>query len=142
MSRPHPPAVDRPGDEGRAARFESALPYVWVRDLARAQRYYTETLGFEVAYEAAWEENGKEVRVVGVQRGATRFELSICGCADHGHDGKAYFGVQVDDVSALHAEYSARGVAVTCELRTDEGEVSRFTIDDPDGNRVHFFAAW
>ena len=121
-------------------RLDRSLPYVWVRDLDAAKVYYTDRLGFEVAYEARWDGEGRPAGLVGVERDGATLQLSVCQCDDQRHDGLAFFAIEMKSgVDPLYAEYSAKQVKMRHELKLHDYGAKDFTLEDPDGNWIEFF---
>ncbi len=107
-------------------RFEHANPILNVSSLARSVEYYVDVLGFT---NAEW--GGGEFTCV------TRDGASIyLSEGDQGQPG-TWVWVGVDDVEALHNEYSGSGATI---LQTPENFPWAFEmkVSDPDGHVLRF----
>ncbi|TMD59743.1 MAG: VOC family protein [Chloroflexi bacterium] len=96
-----------------------------VRDLARAERFYRETIGFRpVAYHEG------VIAIFAV--GDTQTDLFLMPGEPH----EAEIDLISDDVDAMHTELVARGVE--CDAPRDEKRSGHrsFTFVDSEGNRV------
>jgi predicted enzyme related to lactoylglutathione lyase len=112
-------------DEKRT-RFEHANPILSVADLVRSVRYYVGVLGFT---NAEW--GGDDFTCV--SRDGASIYLSE---GDQGHPG-TWVWVGVDDVEALHDEYSQSG-AMIVEPPRDFPWAREMKIGDPDGHVLRF----
>ncbi|HEY8120251.1 MAG TPA: VOC family protein [Myxococcota bacterium] len=97
--------------------------YASVSDIARAKKFYRETLGWRLETDTPdvggfWFGNG--------------YFIAQQGGAPHGSGG-TYVTVRVDDVAAEHVQLRARGLAVG-ELRDFPWGERSFRFSDPDGN--------
>ena len=107
-------------------RFEHATPILSVADLVRSLRYYVGVLGFT---NAAW--GGDDFTCV--SRDGASIYLSE---GDQGHPG-TWVWVGVEDVEALHDEYSQSG-AMIVEPPRDFPWAREMKIGDPDGHVLRF----
>ncbi|MBM4383048.1 MAG: VOC family protein [Deltaproteobacteria bacterium] len=97
--------------------------YAAVSDLARAKKFYGETLGFRL--------NTDEPYVGGFWFGSGY--LVIGAMAPATGSGGTHVAVRVDDVDAEHSRLAQRGVAVGPVQDQPWGE-RNFRFSDPDGN--------
>jgi catechol 2,3-dioxygenase-like lactoylglutathione lyase family enzyme len=98
------------------------------RDIARAKRFYAETLGLEIETEG---ENDMEFR-------AGQVTLDIFDPASIGQPfapSTAGLALRVPDVAAARAELEAKGVQFDGETR-DTGVCHMAFFRDPDGNAL------
>ncbi len=109
------------------AQFKEVHPILPVTDLEAAVRYYTERLGFELAFR----DPSAPDAYVGVRRGGVELHLQLQREADMPNPGTLMLRFIVDDPDALHAEYEANGV-----LRDGEGTAVE---DKPWGTREFAF---
>jgi catechol 2,3-dioxygenase-like lactoylglutathione lyase family enzyme len=108
--------------DAKRTRFEHANPILRVVDLARSVRYYVDVLGF---VNAEW--GGDDFTCV------TRDGASIYLCeGDQGQPG-TWVWVGVEDVEALHDEYSQRG-AIIVEPPRNFPWAREMKVGDPDGH--------
>lgn len=103
-----------------------------VRDLAAAAAFYRDMLGFRIESETeGW---------CFLSRGACRLMLGHCADALPAgslgdHSWFAY--VHVDDVDALHAEFTARGLPLATPADKPWG-LRELLVMTPDGHRLMF----
>jgi predicted enzyme related to lactoylglutathione lyase len=102
-----------------------------VRDQDRALEFYTEKLGLEKRLDTMFgQERWIEVAppgsltTIALVRGPDQVRIGI----------DAQIRLTTDDAEATHADLRARGVDVDEEIL--RYPLSRFTLRDPDGNRV------
>jgi predicted enzyme related to lactoylglutathione lyase len=102
-----------------------------VRDQDRALEFYTEKLGLEKRLDTMFgQERWIEVAppgsltTIALLRGPDQVRIGI----------DAQIRLTTDDAEATHADLRARGVDVDEEIL--RYPLSRFTLRDPDGNRV------
>ncbi len=103
----------------------TAFPILYVRDVARAARFYEEAFGFEQTYR--WEDDYIALRRgdshLGLGRGDGRGGFELC--------------IYVDDVDAAAERLRALG-AVEVSAPADQPWDERLAyFDDPDGHRLH-----
>lgn len=109
-----------------------AMPVIDVSDVRAAEAFWLRA-GF--ASHGVW---GEPARFVIVQRGDVTLALSRAEQDPPPRNGWWAAYVYVDDLEALHAEFSAEGL-VPGEIRSPEHYGMRdFDLIDPDGNRVGF----
>lgn len=112
-----------------SAGMERAVPILPVDDLDEARRFYVDTLGFTVTFEAT--EDGK-TGLLGLARGTIALTLD-CPMAGHGRD--ACVAIHVEDADRYFAEWSAR-TAVMREPRDEPWGARTFDLADPFGNTL------
>jgi predicted enzyme related to lactoylglutathione lyase len=111
--------------EGRT-RFEHANPILSVRDLTRSVGYYVDVLGFT---NAEW--GGDDFTLV------TRDTAGIYLCSgDQGNPG-TWVWVGVEDVAALHEEYTRSGATILGPPRNFHWAYE-MRVTDPDGHVLRF----
>jgi len=99
------------------------VPQLEVRDVAAAQAYYREVLGFEVLW--IWLDGYGAV-------GRGEIELFFIREDEPSPSVTAAF---VDDADAIYAEYRANGAEIVEDIEDKPWAMREFTIRDPDGNR-------
>ena len=110
---------------------------VFVRDVMRSLRWYTDVLGFEIDYTY-----GDPPFHAQVRRDASAFNLrhtrSSPWSTDPADEDLLAVRLEVGDVKALFLEVRDRGATFHQALRTEPwGQVS-FIVRDPDGNLISF----
>ncbi|TFW17937.1 bleomycin resistance protein [Massilia arenosa] len=111
------------------ARYVIAVP-----DLERSAAFYRDMLGFTVHEigNAGWRFFVKDHCFI--MAGECRDAMPVADTGDH-----SYFAyLDVDDVDALHAELSAKGVELVKPLRSEVWGQREFGIRTVDGHRIMF----
>ena len=111
-------------------------PYAFVlavQDLAKSAAYYRDVLGFRISWEEATDWRLAERDGVRLMIGLCPNEKPAAEIGSHN-----WFGyVEIDDVSALHAELTNRGANCTA-LRDQPYGMREMTVTTPDGHRMVF----
>lgn len=109
-------------------KISQPTPELPVPDVRAAQRYYRDRLGFDIAW---YHEEG---RIGAVSHGecAIFFREREVRTA-------SVFWVFCDDVAATHADLARRGADILGPPETKPLGLRQFTVQDPYGNRFHFF---
>lgn len=103
------------------------VPELPVADVEKAQAYYHDVLGFEIAWILP------EKTMGAVHRDEVTLFLSRQKDASpHTH------WIFTPDVDASYEEMKERGAQITENLETKPWNMRQFTIEDPDGNRFIF----
>jgi catechol 2,3-dioxygenase-like lactoylglutathione lyase family enzyme len=104
------------------------VPELPVADVERAQRYYRDTLGFEIG----WLEPGKGIgsvsrgtAVIFFRRREPPFEPAVQW-------------VYAVDVDATYEELQSLGANIVDPLEKKPWGLRQFTVEDLDGNRFYF----
>ena len=105
--------------------IENVIPILRVGDLEASRRYYTETLGFALDWEAAG--------MISVSR--DHKSIMLCERAQ-GQPG-TWVWIGVDDADALFAELSAKGARIRSTPQSFSWAYE-FTVEDPDGHVLRF----
>ena len=116
------PATSPGRDPNGRTTFECANPILRVGDLSRSVRYYVDILGFT---NADWGGAGFTL----VSRDAAGIYLAEGGQGNPG----TWAWVGVEDVAALHREYSASG-AMILETPRNFPWAYEMKVGDPDGH--------
>lgn len=109
--------------------MERAIPILPADDLGVARGFYAGKLGFSVIFEAS---DDGVTGIMGLERGTIR--ITIDSPMD-GHGRDACVALEVEDVDAYHAEWSAR-VAVLREPKDEPWGARTFDLLDPFGNTI------
>lgn len=104
------------------------VPELPVVDVERAQRYYRDTLGFEVG----WLYPGSDIGAV------SRGEVGIFFRRRQPPFEPAVHWVFAEDVDATYAELKALGANIVEPLERKPWGLRQFTVVDLDGNRFYF----
>ncbi len=118
------------------ARLCSITPQFLVQNLDKALSFYTETLGFEIAFTYS-------DFYAGVARDGLVIHLKLSDEADPSRAFKqqhehldVYFST--DDVEALYQEYQSRGVSFLKPLQATPWGTREFVVQDGDGYILYF----
>ena len=131
----------RSGLAGAAAgaRVLVARPFVFVRDVSAACRYYTDTLGFEVAFAYGSPPYYAEVERDGVRVCIRYTRDALVDAARALREDVVLASFEVSDAKALCRELQERGAVFSQTLRVEPYGGRGFIVSDPDGNRLLFF---
>ena len=115
--------------EARRAFLAHPTPEIPVEDVERAQRYYHEVFGFDIA----WILPDGEMGAVGREgAGAIFFRKRPRPFQPAVH------WVFAPDIDATYKELSARGARIVEPLEKKPWGLRQFTVEDLDGNRFYF----
>ena len=103
------------------AMIENVTPILRVEDIARSRRYYVETLGFSLDWDAE--------AMISVSRDGK--SIMLCE-REQGQPG-TWLWIGVEDADALFAEVSARGARIRTPPRNFTWAYE-FQVEDPDGH--------
>jgi catechol 2,3-dioxygenase-like lactoylglutathione lyase family enzyme len=120
--------------------FLRAEPQLLVSDIDASLTFYSEKLGFSVAFRY-----GEPVFYAQVRRGRARLNLRYIDTpatdpAQITRDQILCATIALDDAGALFKEYKAAGVDFAEKLRTQPWGARTFIVRDPDGNLILFAA--
>jgi uncharacterized glyoxalase superfamily protein PhnB len=104
------------------------VPELPVADVERAQQYYRDALGFEIAWLTPDKGIGAVVRrpaTIFFRRRSLPFEPAV-------------HWIFAEDIDAAHQEFQARGANIVEPLEKKPWGLRQFTVQDPDGNRFYF----
>ena len=120
----------------------AAEPQLFVSDMALACRFYTDKLGFEIAFT-----HGDPVFYAQIRRGGGRLNLrNVSGPVfDTGFRTREPDALSatliLDQAKPLFLEFQEAGISFHQSLRTEPWGARTFIIEDPDGNSVEFCTA-
>jgi predicted lactoylglutathione lyase len=103
------------------AMIETLTPILRVEDLEASRRYYIQTLGFSLDWDAG--------AMISVSR--DRKAIMLCEGAQ-GQPG-VWLWIGVDDADVFFAEFSAKGAYIRSEPQ-NYGWAYEFEVEDPDGH--------
>lgn len=110
----------------RFGRIAAMLP---VKDMAKAEAFYTDVLGFKKVFE-----NGRPVGFMILKRDAGELHLTLQPIYKAPAFNVAH--MMVDDVDALHAACQNYGLRIIKRLQDKDYGLRAFVFADPDGNRI------
>ncbi len=118
--------------------FKETHPIIGTRDVRRAMAFYTQQLGFRIAFGAASEQpDAEHPNYVGYRRDAVEVHMQF---QYEDEMGTVRLCFLIDDPDVLFAEYRERGVPCRGEGACDTSWGTReFTCHDPDGNALTFY---
>ena len=103
------------------AMIENVTPILRVQDIEASRRYYIQTLGFSVDWDA------------GAMISVSRDGKSIMLCEGEQGQPGTWLWIGVEDADVFHAEFSAKGA----RIRNPPQNFSwayEFAVEDPDGH--------
>jgi len=113
----------------RGIRFGRIAAMLPVKDMAKAEAFYTGVFGFKKVFE-----NGSPTGFMILKRDAAELHLTL-----QPHYKAAPFNVahmMVHDVDALHALCKQHGLRIIKGLQDKDYGLRAFVFEDPDGNRI------
>jgi uncharacterized glyoxalase superfamily protein PhnB len=116
-------------DEARRAFLAHPTPEIPVEDVERAQRYYHEVFGFEIA----WLLPGGEMGAVGREGAGAIFFRKRTRPFE-----PAVHWVYAPDIESTFTALQARGARIVEPLERKPWGLRQFTVEDLDGNRFYF----
>lgn len=105
---------------------------IFVEDMARQVRFYTEVLGLQSTSPTSPEAAGSE-KWVTLQSGACTLALHAGGHRQFGEDAPQFY-FYVDDIEAARAELVSKGLAMSA-INCPDGHSYFCSGQDPEGNR-------
>jgi catechol 2,3-dioxygenase-like lactoylglutathione lyase family enzyme len=103
-------------------------PVLFVLDVKRALRFYTDLLGFE----KAWHEGDGKGKVCQVNRAGC--EIILCEDPDRKDRGRLFVSLNQDEIARLRSEIVERSIP----SKKSWWGYDVIQIDDPDGNELLF----
>jgi len=131
-------AVQSPFEQA-PARLLHSEPQLFASDIERSLFYYTDKLGFEIAFK-----HGDPLHYVQVVRDGARLNLRHAERTPFDpefrnlEDDALSATIVVDQPERLFAELSRRGADLHQALRNESWGAQTFIVRDPDGNLVCF----
>lgn len=117
----------------KVALFKKTHPIIGTRDIGRAIEFYTQQLGFELAFA----DNNDPPNYIGFRRDAVELHMQF----QFEHEmGTIRLRFLVDDPDALFMEYGQRGVECTANgIRNTPWGTREFALYDVDRNALTFY---
>lgn len=110
--------------------LSTPVPELPVTDVVRAQEYYRDVLGFEIAWLEPNECIGAVLRTpitIFFRRRERPFEAAV-------------HWIFVPDIDSTYEEMKSLGANIVDPLELKPWGIRQFTLDDADGNRFYFHA--
>jgi catechol 2,3-dioxygenase-like lactoylglutathione lyase family enzyme len=115
--------------------FKATHPILGTRDITRAIAFYTERLGFKLAFS----DGGDPPNYVGFRRDAVELHMQFQFEYEMGTIRLRFL---VDDPDALFSEFHQRGIECTSDGARDTPWLTReFALYDQDRNALTFYRA-
>jgi len=108
-------------------KFGPPVPELPVLDVEKAQAYYRDVLGFEIA----WTLEDKTMGAVGREGIAIFF-------AQHPHPAPTQHWIFAEDIDATYHEMKTRNANIVDDIENKPWNLRQFTIEDLDGHRFTF----
>lgn len=121
--------MTRADADSKDMTLERAIPILPADDLAQANRFYVDKLGFSVTFEAS--QDGR-TGLLGLERGMIRLTLD---CPMEGHGRHACVALEVDDADRYYDEWR-RNVDVLRPPHDEAWGARTFDLLDPFGNTI------
>jgi catechol 2,3-dioxygenase-like lactoylglutathione lyase family enzyme len=125
------------------------VPELYVSDIGRSRRFYTEVLGFAVLYERPEERFAYLVRegaALMLDQPADPGRTWLAGPLEHPYGRGVNLQIEVGHIDSLHAAVLASGAPIERPLeerwyRRGDGQIGQrqFVVQDPDGYLLRFF---
>jgi len=103
------------------AMIENVTPILRVQDIEASRRYYIQTLGFSVDWDA------------GAMISVSRDGKSIMLCEGEQGQPGTWLWIGVEDADVIFAEFSAKGARIR-NLPQNFSWAYEFAVEDPDGH--------
>ena len=118
--------------------FITAEPQLFVRDLDAAAEFYTQKLGFSVAFTFGEPPFYGQVFRDGARLNLRSVDDEVLDPIRRDTEGLLAASIALDDAKPLFLEYQAAGVDFVQPLRSEPWGARTFIVRDPDGNLVLF----
>jgi catechol 2,3-dioxygenase-like lactoylglutathione lyase family enzyme len=116
----------------------TAEPQLFVRDIGLAAEFYTQKLGFAVAFSYGEPPFYGQVFRDGARLNLRRVDEGVVDPARRDAEGLLAASIALDDAKPLFLEYQAAGVDFAQPLKNEPWGAQTFIVRDPDGNLVLF----
>jgi catechol 2,3-dioxygenase-like lactoylglutathione lyase family enzyme len=110
--------------------MERAVPILPTEDLRAAKKFYVDALGFEVTFEASYDDGA--AGLLGVRRGTIALTLD---CPMQGHGRNACASLEVDSADRYYDEWRVR-TEIPRPPKNEEWGARTFSVHDPSGNTL------
>lgn len=120
------------------ARLVAAEPQLFVSDIGAACAFFTEKLGFAVAFLYGTPPFFGEVTRDGAALNLRHVDAPVFDRVLRAREDLLSAAITVDDVARLYEEFRSRGIVFHQALRTEPWGARTFIVADPDGNLLLF----
>ena len=124
--------------EPSRARLIAAEPQLFVSDIAAACAFFTQKLGFAVAFLYGEPPFYGQVTRGGAALNLRHVDAPVFDREHRAREDLLSAAITVDDVAGLYKEFRFRGVAFHQPLRVEPWGARTFIVADPDGNLLLF----
>lgn len=115
-------------------------PYIFVGDIENVLPFYTAGLGFDLAISEGNPAHFAQVTRQSARLNLRRVDTPVIDPGRRNAEELLSATITVDDINAIYAEFSARGVAFFQHLHTAQWGARTFIVRDPEGNLIMFAA--
>lgn len=116
--------------------IQSVHPVLPVRDVIASLRYYTEKLGFEIAFA----DDARNPMYAGIRRDGIEIHLQRHDASNWKHMSASSLRFVVKDIEALYDTYKTQGVFhKNTSLKETSWGTREFAFYDPDKNGLTFY---
>jgi len=124
----------------RAAKtfLTAAEPQLFVSDLSASLEYYSQKLGFGVAFSYGDPPFYGQVERDDAKLNLRSVDAPVLNPKRRDRDELLSASITLDDANALYLEYEAAGVDFAQSLRDEPWGARTFIVRDPDGNLILF----
>jgi catechol 2,3-dioxygenase-like lactoylglutathione lyase family enzyme len=116
----------------------AAEPQLFVTDIAAACDFYTQKLGFAVAFVYGEPPHYAQIFRDGARLNLRHVDEAAIDPECRDRDQLLSATITLDDAEPLFLEYQAAGVPFAQPLKTEAWRARTFIVRDPDGNLVLF----
>ncbi len=122
----------------KKARLSGAEPQLFTADFAASLRFYTEKLGFGVAFSYGEPPFYGQVERDDAKLNLRHVDAPVFEPEARERESLLSASITVSDAEALFREYEATGVAFAQPLKDEPWGARTFIVRDPDGNLILF----
>ena len=118
--------------------FVTAEPQLYVRDLVAACEFYSQKLGFSVAFIYGAPPFYAQIFRDGARLNLRHVDEAVIDPVRRDSERLLCASVTVDNATPLFIEYQGAGVDIVQPLRTEPWGARTFIVRDPEGNLLLF----
>lgn len=116
----------------------AAEPQLFAADIAASCEFYTQKLGFKVAFTYGEPPFYAQVFRDGASLNFRHLDQSVMDAMLRAREDLLSASITVDDIKPLFLEFQAADVAFAQTLKTEPWGARTFIVRDPDGNLILF----